>query len=125
MNLNDLSLPELEAQQDRLLNRLCRIRAAIQRQKGTENIEQQITRLPKKQRAFVFALLEAPHKRLKLTDLEAKVWHGKEKTNNYFRTFVGRIEKTFAEERVPLFIDTIRRENGDVVGYMIKKFPKK
>ncbi|MDR0328882.1 MAG: hypothetical protein LBI05_11360 [Planctomycetaceae bacterium] len=124
MNLNALTLPELEAQQEQLLNRLFRVRTAIQRQKGTESIPQQIARLPKRQRAFVAALWEAPNKKLELMELEAKVWGGKEKSPDYFRAFVGRIEKTFEKERLPLFIDTFQRGNGDIVGYKLKKIQK-
>ena len=121
MSLNDLSLPELEAKQERLLNALCRVRAAIQRQRGTENIEQQVARLPKKQRAFVLALLEAPNKRLECMELEEKVWNCQGKSPEYFRAFVSRIETTFVDERLPLLIEAIKRENGDVLGYKLKK----
>ena len=125
MNLNALTLPELEAQQEQLLNRLCRVRAAIQRKKGTENISQQITRLPKKQRAFVSTLLEARGQTVTLVDIEKNVWNGRAKSEDYFRAFVGRIEKTFGTEHLPLFIDCTRRKNGDVVGYRISKIQKK
>jgi len=121
MSLNDLSLSELEAKQERLLNALFRVRAAIQRQRGTENIEQQVARLPKKQRAFVLALLEAPNKRLECMELEEKVWNCQGKSPEYFRAFVSRIETTFVDERLPLLIEAIKRENGDVLGYKLKK----
>jgi len=125
MNLNDLSLPELEAQQERLLNRLCRVRAEIQRREGTENVEQQLARLPKKQRAFVSTLLDARGRTVTLMDIEKDVWNGSNKSEDYFRAFVGRIEKTFGQENIPLLIDISRRENGDVIGYKIKRFKKK
>lgn len=121
MSLHDLSLSELEAKQERLLNALFRVRAAIQRQRGTENIEQQVARLPKKQRAFVLALLEAPNKRLECMELEEKVWNCQGKSPEYFRAFVSRIETTFVDERLPLLIEAIKRENGDVLGYKLKK----
>ncbi|MCL2710707.1 MAG: hypothetical protein FWE95_07490 [Planctomycetaceae bacterium] len=125
MNLNALSLPELEAKQEQLLNALCRVRAAIQRQKGAESIEQQVARLPKKQRAFVSTLLDARGQTVTLMDIEKDVWNGRNKSEDYFRAFVGRIEKTFEQESIPLLIDISRRGNGDVIGYKIKRIKKK
>jgi len=124
MNLNALSLPELEAQQERLLNQLCRVRAAIQRKSGIEGIEQQIACLPAKQRDFVSALWTARGQTVELITLEEQVWNGKEKTPHYFRTFVGRIEETFIKNHIPLFIDSVKQKNGDLKGYKIKKMKK-
>jgi hypothetical protein len=125
MNLNALTLPELEAQQEQLLNRLFRVRTAIQRRKGTDNIEQQIACLPAKQRDFVSALWAARGQTVELIDLEEQVWNGSEKTPHYFRTFVGRIEETFANNHIPLFIDSIKQKNGDLKGYRIKKVKRR
>ena len=125
MNLSELTHSELEAKQMRLLNALCRVRAEIQRREGTESVEQQVARLPKKQRAFVATLLDARGRTVTLMDIEKNVWNGRNKSEDYFRAFVGRIEKTFGQENIPLLIDISRRDNGDVVGYKIKKIPKK
>jgi DNA-binding response OmpR family regulator len=125
MNLNSLTLTELEAKQERLLNALCRVRVAMQRHRGTESVEQQIARIPKKQRAFVKTLLDARGRTVTLMDIEKNVWNGREKSEDYFRAFVGRIEKTFGQENIPLFIDISKRENGDVIGYKIQKIRKK
>ena len=121
MNLNALSLPELEAQQEQLLNKLCRIRTAIQRKKGTENIEQQIARLPEKQRAFVVALWRSPTRSLELIDIERKVWGKEHVASETVRNLVWRVENTIEKNHIPLFIDTVKRKNGDVRGYTIRK----
>ena len=124
MNLNALNLSELEAKQEQLLNALCRVRVALQRKKGIGRIEQQIACLPAKQRDFVSTLWEARGQTVELMDIEEQVWNGEEKSPHYFRTFVGRIEETFAKNHIPLFIDSIKQKNGDLMGYKIKKIKR-
>jgi len=125
MSLHDLSLSELEAKQERLLNALFRVRAAIQRQRGIGRIEQQIACLPSKQRLFVLTLWAARGQTVELIDLEAQVWHGEEKSPHYFRAFVGRIEEAFVKNCIPLFIDSIKQKNGNLMGYKIRKIKKR
>jgi hypothetical protein len=120
MNLNALTLSELEDQQERLLNRLFRVRAAIQRQKGTESIPQQIARLPKRSRDFVSALWQAPGHRMKLIDLEEKVWHGKVIQSETVRRLAYDTDRRMENAGIPLYIDSIKRKNGDVMGYAVK-----
>ena len=121
MNLNALTLPELEAVQGQLLDRLCRVRAAIQRKQGTESISQKITRLPKKQRAFVSALWEARGRTVELMDIEEKVWKGKPVNPETVRRLAYDAERRMEKEGIPLFIERIKRKNGDVMGYGIRK----
>jgi hypothetical protein len=57
-------------------------------------------------------------------ELEEKVWNCQGKSPEYFRAFVNRIETTFEKVRLPFFIEALKRKNGDVMGYELKKFKK-
>ena len=124
MKLSDLSTPELEALLWRRIAELDKLRAEIQRRKGTESIEGQISRLPRKKRAFLLALWNAPHRRMKLTDLAGIVWKETDDPNTQvqpetIRKFVQRLEASMEERKIPLFIDCVKRENGDIYGYRL------
>jgi hypothetical protein len=125
----DLSTPELDALLWRRIAELNKLRTEIQRRKGMEDIESQIARFPKKQRAFLLALLKSPHKRMSLLDLTKIVWEETDDPNTQvkpetIRIFVWRLGNSLMEKGLPLFIDEIKRENGDVYGYKIKKFDR-
>jgi len=121
MNLNELSLPELEAMQEQLLNKLCRVRATIQHQKGTEGIEQQIARLPKKRRAFISTLLRAQGQTVQLTDIEKEVWGHEGVKAGTVRRLVYDLEQSMEIVGIPLVVDCRKRKNGDVFGYRVKR----
>jgi len=121
MNLNALSLPELEAKQERLLNQLCRVRVAIQRKQGTESLEQQIGRLPKKQRAFVSTLYKARGQMVLLLDIEKEVWGYEGVNPETVRRLVYDSEQRMETEGIRLIVDCCKRKNGDVMGYRIRK----
>jgi hypothetical protein len=121
MNLNNLPLSKLEALQEQLLNRLCRVRVAIQRQKGMAGIEQQIALLPKKQQAFISTLWKARGQLVLLMDIEMAVW-GREGVNpETVRRLVYDSERRLETEGIPIIVDCRKRKNGDLIGYKIKK----
>ena len=126
MKLSDLSTPELETLLWRRIAELDKLRTEIQRRKGTESIESQISRLPRKQRTFLLAIWNTPYKRMKLTDLTEIVWKETEDPRKQvkpetIRNFVWRLETAIENKGIPLFIDTIKRDNGNIYGYKIKK----
>jgi len=121
MNLHDLSLSELKTKHGRLLSAAYRVWGEIQKREGVESIEQQIACLTKKQRAFISALWYARGRKMKVIDIENKVWKGKHITSENVRRFVWRMERNIEKHGISLFLDTIKRKNGDVMGYKIKK----
>jgi hypothetical protein len=124
VSLSSLTTSELEAMLWRRIAELDRLRTEIQRRRGTESIEGLISCLPNKKRAFLLALWNTPHKRMKLTDLAKIVWKETDDIKTQvqpetIRKFVQRLEASMEESKIPLFLDCVKRENGDVYGYKL------
>ena len=133
MKQSSLSYPILESRFSRHFTAATRHSAAadklwteIQRRKGTWSIESYIACLSEKQRTFVLALWNAPNRRMSISDLASKVWNETEDPNKQvkpetIRNFVWRLENAIEANGLALFIDDIKRDNGDLYGYEIKE----
>jgi hypothetical protein len=124
MNLSSLSLQELKAKHGRHITAAYKVWAEIQRREGMENIENMVSCLPKKQQTFLLALWKTPQKRMSILDLEKKVWKTKDHESvpqGTMAHLVWRLGNSLVENSIPLFIEEIKRENGDIVGYQIKR----
>jgi len=124
VNLSSHSTAELKAKHTRLLTAACKVWAEIQRREGSESIEVMATSLPQKQRSFLLALWNTQHKRMSIIDLEKKVWGTKDHESvpqETVRNLVWRLGNSIEKLGIPVFIDEVKRENGDIWGYKVKR----
>jgi hypothetical protein len=87
----------------------------------TDSIENTISGLPKKQRMFLTARLEAPDNRMNAVDLEERVWKGRHVCSENTRIFVWRLITTLEKKHVPLILETEYSVNIGIIGYAVRK----